>query len=417
MAVNLTDLAKGLFTGDVISKASSTLQESEGGILKAVEALVPTLLAGLLQKGRSSDGGGLNTLLSGAQDLLAGNAPEAMLGHAISHAGGLQQDSWMSKGLAWLQHLFGDKTNAVTDMVAGYAGIKAQSAKTLLGASVPALLGLTANQAAGSGDSIWQYLMKQKDQILGQLPGGLNIAGLLGLGSIGAASGLSSGYGHSAGDTGHSRKKSNGWLWVILLLLLALVLWYLLGQKGCNDNRTSMPVADTATIASPEDAPSRSDAGSERIGVLLPNGKELNAYKGGIEDRLVAFLMTDYMALGMDSLKKIWFDFDKLNFETGSARITEESQVQIDNLAAILNAFPGARLKIGGYTDKTGNEPVNVKLSGERAEAVRKALTEVGVGAQIEGAEGYGSQYAQYPPDAPEADRVKDRHVSVSVRG
>jgi hypothetical protein len=40
----------------------------------------------------------------------------------------------------------------------------------------------------------------------------------------------------------------------------------------------------------------------------------------------------------------------------------------------------------------------------------------MGVGKQITAAEGYGSAFALYAADAPETDRVNDRHVSVSVR-
>ena len=148
----------------------------------------------------------------------------------------------------------------------------------------------------------------------------------------------------------------------------------------------------------------------------LPNDTVIDAYKGGIEDKLVTFLKTDYKKLGEDSLKKTWFDFDNLNFETGSAKITAESQVQVKNIAAILQAFPAVSLKIGGYTDKVGDETNNKKLSDARAKAVQAALAKAGVGKQITGAEGYGSSYAVYAASAPESDRVKDRHVSVSVR-
>mgnify|MGYP003549474395 CR=1 FL=1 len=121
--------------------------------------------------------------------------------------------------------------------------------------------------------------------------------------------------------------------------------------------------------------------------------------------------------MGEDSLKKIWFDFDNLNFETGSANLTAGSQAQVSNMVAILKAFPAAKLKIGGYTDKVGNEASNRKLSASRANAVKAALDKGGVGAQVIGAEGYGSEFAKFPADAPESDRVKDRHVSVSIRG
>ena len=56
MAFNLVDTVKGLFTSDVISKAASTLGESEGGIQKAVSGVIPAVLSGLLVKAGSSDG-------------------------------------------------------------------------------------------------------------------------------------------------------------------------------------------------------------------------------------------------------------------------------------------------------------------------------------------------------------------------
>jgi len=154
----------------------------------------------------------------------------------------------------------------------------------------------------------------------------------------------------------------------------------------------------------------------ESLKVTLPNDTIIDAYKGGIEDKLVAFLKTDYKKLGEDSLKKVWFDFDNLNFETGSAKITAESQKQVNNIAQILKAFSAAKIKIGGYTDKTGNEEGNKKLSDARAKSVQAALAAAGVGAQITSAEGYGSEFATYAKEAPESDRLKDRHVSVSVR-
>ncbi len=199
------------------------------------------------------------------------------------------------------------------------------------------------------------------------------------------------------------------------VLLVALAIYFV---KGCGENKESVaaPAADTSTFKKDTVAALPIPAGPGSIKVKLPNGAELDAFKGGIEDKLVAFLQTDYKKLGSDSLKKIWFDFDNLNFKTGSAELTLESQKQVDNIAAILKAFPAVKIKIGGYTDKTGDEANNKKLSGDRAQSVRVALDKGGVATQIIDAEGYGSAQAKYPADAPESDRVKDRRVSVSVR-
>jgi outer membrane protein OmpA-like peptidoglycan-associated protein len=90
---------------------------------------------------------------------------------------------------------------------------------------------------------------------------------------------------------------------------------------------------------------------------------------------------------------------------------------QLQNITAILKAFPKASIKIGGYTDKTGDERANMKLSQARADAVVKALKDNGItSSQLAGAEGYGSQFAKAAATAPGEERKKDRRISVSVR-
>lgn len=149
------------------------------------------------------------------------------------------------------------------------------------------------------------------------------------------------------------------------------------------------------------------------IKVKIADGTELDAHKGGIEDKLVAFL-SDASSKGA---KDVWFDFDNLNFKTGSAELTEESHAQVKNIAAILKAYPSLKVKIGGYTDKTGDSIANMKLSQSRADAVLAALKAIGANAaQLVGAEGYGSMYAKAAADAPDAERQKDRHISLGIR-
>jgi outer membrane protein OmpA-like peptidoglycan-associated protein len=105
-----------------------------------------------------------------------------------------------------------------------------------------------------------------------------------------------------------------------------------------------------------------------------------------------------------------------LNFNTGNAVLLPESEKQLDNISEILKAFPDAKIKIGGYTDITGNADANKKLSQDRANAAKAGLDKRGVSKQVVGAEGYGSQFAKYPASATDDEKATDRHVSVSVR-
>src|SRR5437667_437728 len=108
--------------------------------------------------------------------------------------------------------------------------------------------------------------------------------------------------------------------------------------------------------------------------------------------------------------------FEK-NYNTNSAEITDSSMQQIKNIAAILKAYPNVKIKIGGYTDKTGDEIFNLRLSNARANAVLAALKKAGVSeTQLAGAEGYGSQFAKAAMNAPDAEKQKDRRISINVR-
>jgi outer membrane protein OmpA-like peptidoglycan-associated protein len=428
MSFDLLETVKGLFTGDVVSQAASQLGESESGIQKAIGGIVPTVLTGLLQKagsGAQDATGALNI----AKEAGGANTSGSILNVLQGNAGGL-----LSKGTELLRGLFGDKIGAITGAIASYAGIKESSAGALLNAAAPATLGAVGQHAEQnnlSGAGFLELLNSQKDKILAAVPSGLNLAGLLGLGSLTDVgkrlSGLVTGFAGNAADkvsdvaSGAATRASSGgrWIWSLLLIIVAIILlWYLI--KGCGGSKTSDTVTtDTAAVSEQVDTAvsqvSTPDAAAAResIQVTLPDGIVLNAYKGGIEDQLVTFLKDDSKKPGKD----VWFDFDNLNFKTGSTEITQESQVQIQNIAAILKAFPKAKIKIGGYTDRTGDSVGNVKLSQSRAAAVEGGLKKLNANAgQLLGAEGYGSQFAKAEATAPDEERKKDRHISISVR-
>lgn len=147
----------------------------------------------------------------------------------------------------------------------------------------------------------------------------------------------------------------------------------------------------------------------ESLKVKLPDGTELDAYKGGIEDQLVTYLNSSEAIS-----KEKWFDFDDLNFETGSAVISSSSAKQVSNIAAILKAYPKVKIKIGGYTDNTGDSLSNVKLSQQRADAVTTRLKETAA-PQLEKAEGYGPAHFVAPNDT-EENKKKNRRISINVK-
>ncbi|AIM36557.1 hypothetical protein KO02_07460 [Sphingobacterium sp. ML3W] len=214
-------------------------------------------------------------------------------------------------------------------------------------------------------------------------------------------------------------QSGGGGIWKLLIpIVIIAILWFLFG-RGCKGDKDQVAVVDTMQTTAVDTSitvVAVTPVVRESLEVILPDGVKLQAYKGGIEDQLVQFLKTDYKALGEEELKDKWFNFDNLNFETGTAKVLPESEIQLANLAAILHAFPAATIKIGGYTDKTGNENFNKKLSQDRADVVKVFLVGKGPSGQVIGAEGYGSEFAKADADAPESERILDRIVAISVR-
>ena len=146
------------------------------------------------------------------------------------------------------------------------------------------------------------------------------------------------------------------------------------------------------------------------------NGTKLKANKGGLEEQIVGFLKSDGYAKAADdaALKNTWYNFDNVNFKMGSTNELEAGSVeQLVNLAAILKAYPDAKIRVGGYTDKTGDEALNMKISQGRADFIKAELAKAGVGAQVLGAEGYGSKFAKVAATASDAERAADRKMAV----
>ena len=77
-------------------------------------------------------------------------------------------------------------------------------------------------------------------------------------------------------------------------------------------------------------------------------------------------------------------------FRTGSAEITPEIAHQIQVIAQAVAKSPQLKVRIDGYTDPRGSEESNMKLSQDRANAVRDMLLAAGVGEELLEVNAYG---------------------------
>ena len=101
-------------------------------------------------------------------------------------------------------------------------------------------------------------------------------------------------------------------------------------------------------------------------------------------------------------------------FATGRAEVAAGGMRSIDKLAEWLKKNPTRNLLIEGHTDNTGSEDLNMKLSQQRAEAVRDQLVSRGVGADRITTKGYGPKYPVVANDSA-SGRQQNRRVEVVV--
>ncbi|MCK6549862.1 OmpA family protein [Myxococcota bacterium] len=153
---------------------------------------------------------------------------------------------------------------------------------------------------------------------------------------------------------------------------------------------------------------------SERVenGRKLTTGFVATGATDGMEEQLVQFIEDGSRPVD----KTTWFNFDRINFRSGSAELEmAKSKEQLTNIAEILKAYPAVKLKVGGYTDNSGKAAANKKLSQQRAEAVAKALEDLGVEPGRLDPEGYGSEHPICPANNTPDCKAKNRRLAVRV--
>ncbi len=85
------------------------------------------------------------------------------------------------------------------------------------------------------------------------------------------------------------------------------------------------------------------------------------------------------------------FILEGVNFRTGSAEITEDSYPKLDEVYEQLAKFSDRKYEIAGHTDNAGTDKINVKLSLDRANAVREYLVNRGIEKSRLVGKGYGA--------------------------
>lgn len=429
MSLNIIDLIKGQLGPALVSQAASQFGESESGISKAIGGLLPAVVGGL-----ANDADNPHVL-----DAVTRSSSNGVLGNLLGVT------STSSEISDVVSSIFGDKLSGLITAVASYAGISNNSSEALLNVVTAAAVGTLGKYASDNNldkAGISALLKEQQGTVAGLLPAGLSFASLS-MGDWDARYKFDND-GDKINIPAHEEPKvevtrstapegtfpdrkvddkGSIWKWLLPLLLLIAAAYFIWQQ--CEKKETTITTTptdsgtvntDTATVVTPANATGATVSASRTDEDIDLNGTALKGYRGGMEDQMITFMKSDGYknAKDDDALKTQWYNFDHVNFKMGSANELETgSEGQLQNLVAILKAYPDAKIKIGGYTDKTGDEAQNMKLSGERADFIKSWLGKQGVGSQVLDADGYGSEFATVDASASDAERATDRRMAV----
>jgi outer membrane protein OmpA-like peptidoglycan-associated protein len=381
---SLLDTLTGLVGQDNVARESERLQEPPSNIARAFQGAFPSILTGLLAK--SGEPGLMRSLFS----MLTGPSTAPLPNDTLPTLGATPA------GGSFLSSIFGSRLGGVEKAVADSSGVRASSAGSILAMAAPLVMSVLGQNIQRSGLSMYglmDWLSGQRRAITAAAPSGL--ASALGLGSLANVGSNLTSAAHSAAATAQPRR----WLPVALLALAGLALFGWL-RSHRTDETLAGRVPSTDTSAS---------SGSWTLR-KLPGSVELRVPATGIESRVIAFIQDD----GKQPDTTSWFDFDRLRFDTNSAALRPESEEQLRNIADILKAYPNVKVKVGGYTDNSGDAGANQRLSEERAESVRRQLVELGVSPDRITAQGYGSEHA-VADNSTESGRAANRRISMLV--
>ena len=381
---SMLDGLMSAFRSQGLGELAARLGQPESAVSQGFESTAATMLSALGSK--VSDTSAMKQIFD-----LASSAPQDE--GALSNISGLlgggtgATATLASLGTRFLPMLFGSQQSRVMDLIGGSTGLTSSTVSTLMKVAGPMLLmflGRRIRTDSLNPGSFASLLGRESTSVRSLVPQG--VTSLFSDRLVAPV----------AMEAVAAERSSSRWLLPVLAALLLLAgLWWLVGRNK------------TREIA--EDTGSRARAAVDMVQQTLSSGVQLNYPKGSLEDRLI-----HYLQVSQGSAATEWFEFDRLLFDTNSAVLQPSSQDQLRNVAEILKAYPKLKVKIGGYTDITGDAAVNQKLSQDRADSVMKELVGFGVSPDRLRAEGYGGDHP-VADNSTEEGRQRNRRVALRV--
>src|SRR5271170_6328758 len=150
-------------------------------------------------------------------------------------------------------------------------------------------------------------------------------------------------------------------------------------QQSQLESQQSQLAAERARAAQAEADADRARAeaaaaeAQARAAAANKSASDANAVREKLRSQLNSVLATSESARGLI------VNMSDVLFDTGKYTLKTETQISLAKVSGILQAYPGLKLQVEGYTDSVGGDDYNQKLSENRADAVRDFLVTQGV--------------------------------------
>ena len=111
---------------------------------------------------------------------------------------------------------------------------------------------------------------------------------------------------------------------------------------------------------------------------------------------------------------KVTLNENTVNFDFNSANLTTLAKTNLDKLVTVLKNNPDTNINIYGHTDSIGTDAVNLRISSQRAAAVKNYFVANGISASRMFTEGLGKSSPIASNDT-DAGRAKNRRVEFAI--
>jgi outer membrane protein OmpA-like peptidoglycan-associated protein len=285
-----------------------------------------------------------------------------------------------------MNSIFGGRSAGLSDWAASHSGVSRSSASSLFSLALPIVLGLIARRVSSAGWSASNLmsLLDGQREYLRDAP--------VGLSDILRADDTTPTRHERTYDTGDVRgrrvpvstapvhRSASPWLWALPLLFLIPLLGYFMSRPAEPRREASVQTMPAPRAEVPRAVPER----EKPVGTTGTAAARIEPYQ--------------------------------LHFDTASRALTADSSQQLRGIVEYLKGHPQAKVAIAGYTDNTGNDAANQRLSQDRATAVMDLIASHGIDKSRMTAEGYGASQPVADNSTPEG-RQLNRRVEVTVTG